>query len=449
MLTDRQMFDLFSEALVDEPADPTFLDELFEVVLEETRTSGLAIAPVRPLGAIRGRASSWRAVPRWIGLAAAALVVAVVTLLLFRAPQIGPLPTPSPSPFPALTGRFTSPLGGYSISYPDGASVDAATEVIAPGLHSWNPDQPWVDNILDRSGFGQWTIVSAPIPDGTTAAQWLADELDTSLLSGTGFPACGPTMVTEAIVIGGVDGTIDVHCPTISIDAIVSTGGRAYVFGLATDNPNMTWFRAVLATVQLDPAAAAPYVSPGPTSPGPTPPVIPATDLVPFTSTQYGYALRYPSNWGARSATAPLGTDYPFDFSSAVDYFSATAPAVADPGLIVAAGAVAPGTTLDQWMTSIKTLQGGQFTCPAPTEEAITVGGLPATLLAWDACPVSLLWVGFVQGSVAYDVLWIDEFATGNPTQLAADRSTLDQILATVAVPAAPELTGSSAPAGS
>ena len=266
MLTDRQMFSMFSEALVDEPADPAFLDELFEVLVDEVRASGLAPVPRRPLGRVIRRAPAWRDAPRWAALLAAAFVVAVGVALLFQRPSIGPPPSPSPSssPFPALTGRFTSPLGGYSMSYPAGAIVDPATEVIAPGLHTWNPDQPWVENILDRSGFGQWTMVSAPIPDGVTAEQWLADDLASSLLSGSVSPACGPTMVTEPIVIGGVEGAIDVHCPTLSLDALVTSGGRAYAFSLEVDNPSMAWFRTVLATVQLDPAAAAPYTSPAP-----------------------------------------------------------------------------------------------------------------------------------------------------------------------------------------
>jgi hypothetical protein len=207
----------------------------------------------------------------WTALAAAALVVAVGLTLLVVLPQVGPRPSPSPSPspsalpFPALTGSFTSPIGGYSIAYPEGARVIAATEVIAPGLHSWNPDQPWVDSILDPSGYGQWNIVSAPIPVGTTAEEWLADDLDASLLTGSGFPKCGSTMTTEPITVDGVAGTIDTHCPTVYMDAIVISGRRAYMFFLLVDNPNLTWFRTMLATVQLDPAGAAPYVSPDPT----------------------------------------------------------------------------------------------------------------------------------------------------------------------------------------
>jgi hypothetical protein len=153
------------------------------------------------------------------------------------------------------------------MSYPGGARVITATEVIAPGQHSWNPDQPWVDSILDRSGYGQWSMVSAPIPDGMTPEQWLADQLAASMLTGSGFPACGPAMTTEPIVIDGVAGTIDTHCPTVTMDAIVTIGGRAYVFNLAADTLNLTWLRTVLATVQLDPAAAAPFVSPAPTFP--------------------------------------------------------------------------------------------------------------------------------------------------------------------------------------
>jgi hypothetical protein len=166
---------------------------------------------------------------------------------------------PSPSDDPAaLTMRFTSSVGGYSILLPAADEVLAAKTSVAPGVFTWGSDDPGVDSVLDGVGKGTLVLVSAPIPAGMTGDQWIAKELDAELTSGSGFEACAKTTMTEPVVIDGVQGVIDIHCRTIALLAIATTGGRAYTIDIRADPPDAAWFHAVLATMRLDPAHAQP-----------------------------------------------------------------------------------------------------------------------------------------------------------------------------------------------
>jgi hypothetical protein len=93
-----------------------------------------------------------------------------------------------------------------------------------------------------------------------------------------------------------------------------------------------------------------------------------------FESARYGYSIGYPEIWSVREATRSLSNMMlPYDFSDATDYFSATAPEVSDPGLIVAAQPLDPGTTLAEWTSQVETFIDP---CVAPaTQETVRVDG--------------------------------------------------------------------------
>jgi hypothetical protein len=179
------------------------------------------------------------------------------------------------------------------------------------------------------------------------------------------------------------------------------------------------------------PPLPTPTPSPSPT-PAATQPVTPSTTLEPFTSEGYGYTVSHPANWRAHAGTTNLGAVfYPYDYSQGVDYFSATAPDVSDPGLIVAGPTVDPGTTLEGWIADIEQLQATNMGCSAPdASEQLAIDREPAVALTWLDCPEYLLWAGVVHGGRAYHVIWIDHYAVGNPTLQATDRAAFDRILA-------------------
>jgi len=203
-------------------------------------------------------------------LASALILAAIVGLLAGctggagagTAAAGGASPTAQASPtalvFPALTETFTSTVNGYSIGYPAGQHISAATAPAPMGVHTWDGNAAYMDNFLDSFGTGFLTATSAAIPAGTTANRWVADELAAHLLTGSAFPDCAKAMTTEPIVVAGAAGVIDTHCASIDLGAIVTSSGRAYLIDLRADPPDRTWFLKVLATVHLTPGNAVP-----------------------------------------------------------------------------------------------------------------------------------------------------------------------------------------------
>ena len=184
-------------------------------------------------------------------------------------------------------------------------------------------------------------------------------------------------------------------------------------------------------------ATSVPSVAPTP-APSPTPastqPIVPSSVLTTFSSSKYQYTIGYPSNWLASSSAGELGSaDYPYDFANGVDYFSATSPTVSDPGLIVAGPVVPRGTLLASWSQRIEQLQATAIGCTVPdARQDLVIGGLPARLLTWKACPDYVLWAGIVRGTRAYHVILIDHNATGVPALQATDKALFLKILASL-----------------
>lgn len=179
-------------------------------------------------------------------------------------PSVTPNPSPSPSPDssgpPPLSSTFTSTMHGFSIAYPTGWLTTPATEPMkAPGLSFTTPDLDWIYD-------GRYTsdlflaMGSQPLA-GKAPDTWMSDFLST-FDDGCGAPRVPIT----------VDGTNGVICAGNLF--VTAVGGRGYFVRSYTGSEltpadatayDETWFRSVLATLQLHPENAvdtAPSTSP-------------------------------------------------------------------------------------------------------------------------------------------------------------------------------------------
>ena len=152
-----------------------------------------------------------------IGLGAAAVVVLVfLGAQLFGSPSGGPglggeptataeptaTPAPSPSPpasAPPLTQSFTSTLHGFSVSYPEGWTAQAATEPWTDDTFPLFFGDPHADFLYDPALTSDLflTIASQPIGD-STPEDWVAEQM----ASDEGCTA------TEPITVDGATGLI-------------------------------------------------------------------------------------------------------------------------------------------------------------------------------------------------------------------------------------------------
>ena len=202
-----------------------------------------------------------------IGLGAAAVVVALfLGAQFFGSPTGGvgsqptatlqptatPEPTPSPpaSP-PPLTQTFTSTLHGYSVSYPEGWTAEAATEPWTASTFPLSFTVPQVDWLYDPDLEADLflAIASQPIGD-STPEDWVAEQMASE-------EGCGAD--TAPVTVDGASGVIGGESCSV---AVVTTAGRGYWFQLYTGNsaPAVTyyqaWFEEILATVHLAPEDA-------------------------------------------------------------------------------------------------------------------------------------------------------------------------------------------------
>jgi hypothetical protein len=238
-----------------------------------------------PLERIRARPSLRRSAvtPAWQAIAAA-LVVAVGLAGLAMSglgPRIGgPGPT-SPAPesaspslepptgspvstivVPPLTEAFVSPRHGFSLRYPAGWTVRPATVAWLP--NTFLPyGNPALDT-LELAGEARLIVASQPLGDGQTEAAWLA----AFFRPYEGDAPCGGDSSTwPRLAVDGRVAYLDAaDCPVpldmriaerdVSFEVLVFAGGRVYEIGLDGD-VDRAYFEAILATVRLDPAAAA------------------------------------------------------------------------------------------------------------------------------------------------------------------------------------------------
>ena len=201
-----------------------------------------------------------------IGLGAAAVVVALfLGAQFFGSPTGGvgsqptatlqptatPEPTPSPpaSP-PPLTQTFTSTLHGYSVSYPEGWTAEAATEPWTASTFPLSFTVPQVDWLYDPDLEADLflAIASQPIGD-STPEDWLAEQMGSE-------EGCDTT-ASQSITVDGGTGLSATDCTM----AVVTADGRGYWIQLYTGDEapvsyDRAWFEEVLATVQLHPEDA-------------------------------------------------------------------------------------------------------------------------------------------------------------------------------------------------
>ena len=169
---------------------------------------------------------------------------------------------PASSAPPALTTVFTSQFNGYSMSYPGDWKVTVATQSWPSGSPNFTPDDPSVDAFAGPNL--AIYAVSQKIAAGISPTQWLDKYLSDSRLDFSNRPDCAVEK-TLPIVVDGASGVMIYSCEAVLIDAVVTDGGRAYVFSLQGDSPDKAWLLEVLQTVKLQPenaVDAAPSTSP-------------------------------------------------------------------------------------------------------------------------------------------------------------------------------------------
>ena len=162
----------------------------------------------------------------------------------------GPVAPSAPGTVPPLTQTFRSPMMGYSVAYPVGWTVTAATEV-------WTPDAPnfWDDPAGDRieSQTAGVRGTSQKLAAGQSPEDWLNAYL---ALAPTG---CGEP---EEVPVDGETGTIDLNgCAGQGrlggrvFDVVVVSGDRGYDFTMEGDVDH-DLLVAMLATVSFAPEEA-------------------------------------------------------------------------------------------------------------------------------------------------------------------------------------------------
>lgn len=171
-------------------------------------------------------------------------------------PSVTSQPTPSPRTAPPLTESFTSTQHGFSMSYPEGWTTQAATEpwTGAPAFFR----EPPADFLYDpaRTDHLFLSVASQPI-GASTPDEWVAEHLY----------ECAETEPTAVDAASGLIGAADCNM------AAVTTDGRGYIIWLYTSGDeawlsstyDRAWFEEVLATVQFRPEEAvdvAPSASP-------------------------------------------------------------------------------------------------------------------------------------------------------------------------------------------
>jgi hypothetical protein len=140
-----------------------------------------------------------------------------------------------------LTQIFSSPLHGYSVSYPEGWTSRAATEPWTASTFPQNFFDPQVDVLHDPTLESDLFLILASQPIGdSTPEDWVAEQLAT--------PDQGCD-TTEPITVDGGIGQIG--CTL----AVVTSAGRGYWIQLYTGDAapaiyDRAWFEEVLATVQ-------------------------------------------------------------------------------------------------------------------------------------------------------------------------------------------------------
>lgn len=162
---------------------------------------------------------------------------------------------------PPLTETFISARHGFSVGYPAGWTVRAATTGWPPDIFLPTGNPAWDD--LQRAGEARLEVASQRLATGQTEADWLAAEAPL-------YPGAQPCQTRAAdslrITIGGQSGYLTAAAcpepadrtfssPDVRYSAIVFAGGRIYQIEL-DGRVDRAYFQAIVDTIRLDPASA-------------------------------------------------------------------------------------------------------------------------------------------------------------------------------------------------
>jgi hypothetical protein len=171
-------------------------------------------------------------------------------------PTASPASSASPAQsagIPELTETFVSTVNGFSIGYPDDATVDPTTV-------SWNVDVEQDNEQFDFILAEAYSLrgASTEIPDGVSIDDWVDREI-------VGYQpgSCGnPRSEQLEITIDGQAGRVWEGCPG-EVEATIVADGRLYLFTLFGDGASRAAFDTYAATIDLRPEeAAVPSASP-------------------------------------------------------------------------------------------------------------------------------------------------------------------------------------------
>ena len=145
-------------------------------------------------------------------------------------PASGASPSPSQSPavgIPELTQTFVSSTNGFSIGYPDDATIEPAT--VVAGFSVEQDNAGLISCITDTVGtpsgaHPRW------LPDGVSIDEWVDQSVVRYQPGGCGVPRSEQPEIT----IDGQPGRIWEGCPG-EIEATVVVGRRLYLFTLYLD----------------------------------------------------------------------------------------------------------------------------------------------------------------------------------------------------------------------
>ena len=201
-----------------------------------------------------------------LGAAAVVVVALFVGVQLFSSPdggtggQASPTSTVEPTATPAasappLTESFISQTHGISVSYPEGWTIEAATEPWTDGPNTHSFDNPQDDHLKHPA----WettevflTLASQPIGD-SSPEDWIAEQM-------AEWGEVEGCTAYEPIAVDGATGRIGGEGCDL---AVVTTDSRGYWIALRAWNEDPAvapfdrgWFEEVLATVRLHPEDA-------------------------------------------------------------------------------------------------------------------------------------------------------------------------------------------------
>ena len=171
-------------------------------------------------------------------------------------PSASPPPSAAPpAAVPELTETFISESNGFSVRYPEDATINQATEL-------WVPDGNVPDNatydFVHSDTFGSFGGSSTAMPDAVSIDEWVDQELDHDTPGGCAVPRSDMPQMT----IDGQPGRVWEGCPG-EVAATVVVDGRLYFFILFGDTASRAVFDAYAATIDLRPEeAAVPSASP-------------------------------------------------------------------------------------------------------------------------------------------------------------------------------------------